>query len=261
VSERTSTDSPVRALAIETSSRTGSIAAVEDGSVRAEEQFEHGLQHAAQIIPIIDRLCRGQGGQGGRGWTPRDLDELYVSAGPGSFTGLRIGITLAKTFSFATGAKLVAVPTVRVLVENAPPEARHVVLVLDAKREQIFTARFERACGEQGDRGDAGAWIEREPAHLDSLTNMLERAPRPVHLLGEGLPFHEKFIPRADADAGVIVTPAELWRPRARVVAQIGGAMARAGEFSDPDRFAPIYLRKPEAQEKWEARNRMLNAE
>jgi tRNA threonylcarbamoyladenosine biosynthesis protein TsaB len=229
----------VRALAIETSARTGSIAAVEDGNVVAEEQFEHGLQHAAQIVPIIDRLCRAQGG---RGWTAGDVDELYVSAGPGSFTGLRIGITLAKTMALATGVKLVAVPTVCVLVENAPAEARHVVLVLDAKREQIFTARFER--------DESGKWVEREPAHLDSLVATLARAPRPLHLLGEGLPYHEKFVPRGDA--GVIVTLSELWRPTARVVAQIGGAMAREGQFSDPDRFAPIYIRKPEAEEKWE---------
>jgi tRNA threonylcarbamoyladenosine biosynthesis protein TsaB len=226
----------VRALAIETSARTGSIAAVENGNVVVEQQFEHGLQHAAQIIPIIDRLCRA------RGWSPTDLNELYVSAGPGSFTGLRIGITLAKTMALATRVKLVAVPTVRVLVENAPPEARHVVLVLDAKREQIFTARFER--------DEQGGWVECEPAHLDSLVAMLERAPRPVHLLGEGIPYHEKFLPQADSR--VIVTPTELWRPRARVVAEIGGQLARAGQFSDPDRFAPIYIRKPEAEEKWE---------
>ena len=114
-----------RALAIETSARTGSIAAVDQGLVVAEQQFEHGLQHAAQIIPIIDRLCRGQGGHG---WAPRDIAELYVSAGPGSFTGLRIGVTLAKTMALASGVKLVAVPTVRVLVDNAPSDARHVVL-------------------------------------------------------------------------------------------------------------------------------------
>ena len=226
----------MRALAIETSARTGSIAAVEDGHVVAEEQFEHGLQHAAQIVPIIDRLCRA------RGWTPRDLDELYVSAGPGSFTGLRIGITLAKTMALATGVKLVAVPTVRVLIENAPREAQHVVLVLDAKREQIFTARFERET--------SGKWVEREPAHLDSLSAMLGRAPRPVYLLGEGLPYHEKFVPRDDT--GVIATASELWRPRARIVAEVGGMMARAKEFCDPDRFAPIYIRRPEAEEKWE---------
>ena len=225
-----------RALAIETSGRIGSIAVVEDGRVVREEQFAHGLQNAAQIIPIIDRLTREQK------WTPRDVDELYVSAGPGSFTGLRIGITLAKTMALATGVKLVAVPSVRVLVENAPPDARHVIIVLDAKRDQIFTARFER---------DSDNWLEREPAKLDSLTAMLSRSPRPVHLLGEGLPHHEKFIPTEGAS--IIATPPETWRARAAAVAAIGYPLARAGVFADPFTLTPIYIRKPEAEEKFDA--------
>src|SRR5437868_10120412 len=116
----------VRSLAIETSGRIGSVAIVEDAVVRAEAEFEHGLQHAAKILPMIDSLCRKQV------WTPQEIDEVYVSAGPGSFTGLRIGITLAKTMALATGVKVVAVPTMRVLVENAPAEAVHVIVALDA---------------------------------------------------------------------------------------------------------------------------------
>src|SRR5437764_519733 len=107
-----------RAIAIETSSRIGSLAASDGERVLAEEQFEHGLQHAAQVVPILDRLCRAQG------WSPRDVEHLYISAGPGSFTGLRIGVTLAKTMALTTGVKLVAVPSVRVLAENAPADAR-----------------------------------------------------------------------------------------------------------------------------------------
>jgi tRNA threonylcarbamoyladenosine biosynthesis protein TsaB len=134
------------------------------------------------------------------------------------------------------------VPTVRVLVENAPDDARHVVIVLDAKRDQLFTARFERT---------GGSWIEREPAQLASLAQMLDRSPRPVHLLGEGIPYHEKFIPREDPQ--VIVTPPEIWRPRASIVARLGGEMASRGEFADADRLTPIYIRKPEAEEKYDA--------
>jgi tRNA threonylcarbamoyladenosine biosynthesis protein TsaB len=226
----------MRALALETSGRIGSVAAVDDGTVVAEETFAHGLQHAAQIVPILDRLTKAQG------WSPREVQELYVSAGPGSFTGLRIAVTLAKTMALATGVKLVAVPTVRVLVENAPPDARHVIIVLDAKRDQIFTARFERVGSD---------WAEREPAKLDSLTAMLERSPRPVHLLGEGIPYHEKFIPRDDAS--VIVTSPDLARARAGVVATIGHAMARRGELADAQRLVPIYIRRPEAEEKLES--------
>ena len=223
-----------RALAIETSGRTGSVALV-DGQEIIEAEFPHGLKHAAGIIPLIERLCQD------RKLPPPDLRELYVSVGPGSFTGLRIGITLAKTLAFATGAKLVAVPTVRVLVENAPPGANDVVIVLDAKRDQIYTARFHR----RGDR-----WVQQEPAHLDSLAAMLHRSGRPVYLLGEGMPFHEKFIPKDDPS--IVITSPQAWAARASVVARIGREMADARIFVEPDRLLPVYIRPPEAEEKFD---------
>ncbi|MBC8105156.1 MAG: tRNA (adenosine(37)-N6)-threonylcarbamoyltransferase complex dimerization subunit type 1 TsaB [Anaerolineae bacterium] len=226
-----------RALAIETSGRSGSIATVIDGTIAREESFTHGLQNAAKILPIIDQLCRAQS------WTPRDIDEIYVSIGPGSFTGLRIGVTIAKTIALTCGSRIVAVPTVEVLARNAPPDARNIVIVLDAKRDQIFTARFSRTTDSE--------WMTEEPAHLDSLTEMLRRSPRPVHLLGEGIPFHQKFLPADDPE--VIVTTPELWQARATRVAQIGWQMSRANLFTDADRLAPVYIRLPEAEEKWNA--------
>ena len=227
-----------RALAIETSGRTGSVAVVEAGAVLAEEQFPHGLQHAAGVVPIIDRLCRA------RVWAPGDLEEVYVSAGPGSFTGLRVGVTVAKSLALATGARVVAVPTAGVLARNAPPGWQNLVIVLDAKRDQIFTATFAS--------DGASNPVVREPARLDSLSAVLARAGRPVHLIGEGIPFHQKFIPAGDPS--VVVTGPESWRARAAAVAEVGYEMARRGEFADPDRLAPVYVRRPEAEEKFEAR-------
>ncbi len=224
-----------RCLAIETSGRKGSIAVVEQGVVVDEREFEHGLHHAAQVLPIIDQMTRA------RGWQPGDIEQVYISQGPGSFTGLRIGITLVKTLALATGVKIVAVPTMRVLVANAPEEARQVIIVLDAKRGQIFTARFKRG---------AGVWIEAEAARIDTLAAMLDRAGRPVHLLGEGLPFHLSSL--VAGDAGVILTEDSRWRAKASVVAGLGMEMARAGQFADPLTLSPLYLRKPEALEKWE---------
>ncbi|MDB5173716.1 MAG: hypothetical protein JWN51_2489 [Phycisphaerales bacterium] len=226
-----------RGLAIETSGRLGSVAIAEDGVVVAEDTFAHGLKHAAEMVPRIDALLKSHG------WAPADVREIYISVGPGSFTGLRIGVTLAKTLAFATGAKIVAVPTVQVLARNAPAEARDVVIVLDAKRDQIFTARLHRENSDQ--------WAIAEPAHLGSLAEMLCRSPRPVYLIGEGIPYHEKFLPTGDASA--IVTPAELWRAGAATVAGIGYAMALAGEFTDPQKLTPLYIRRPEAEEKYEA--------
>jgi tRNA threonylcarbamoyladenosine biosynthesis protein TsaB len=232
-----------KAIAIETSGRAGSVALAEDGRVVAEEVFPHDLKHAAGVVAVIDRLVRGVG------WTPKDLNAVYVSAGPGSFTGLRVGVTVAKTLALSLGVKVVAVPTAAVLARNAPAGWRNVLIVLDAKRGQIFTARFEKV-------GDEIR--EAEGAHLDTLEAMLARSPRegrqggeggPVHLIGEGIPYHRQSIPE---DAGVVVTPEESWRARAAVVVEIGYAMARAGEFADADKLAPVYIRRPEAEEKWE---------
>lgn len=230
-----------RGLAIETSGRIGSVAIVEEGRVLGEDTFEHGLRHAAEMVPRIDALTRAQG------WRPADIREIYVSVGPGSFTGLRIGVTLAKTLAFATGATIAAVASVEVLACNAPEEAREVIVVLDAKREQVFTARRHRDESESN-------WSIAEPAHVDSLAAMIARSPRPVYLIGAGIPFHQKYLP--SQDEGIIVTGPELWRARAEAVAKIGYRMLRAGQSADPQRLTPLYIRKPEAEEKAEMQGR-----
>jgi tRNA threonylcarbamoyladenosine biosynthesis protein TsaB len=222
----------MRALAIETSGRSGALAILENNQILAEEIFPQGLKHAAELLPRLDGLLRA------RGWPPKSLQELYVSAGPGSFTGLRIGITLAKTLAMVSGAKVVSVPSMRVLAQNAPDDAAHLLVLLDARRGSVFAARFEKT---------AGQWIEREPAHLAQLAEALARAPRPLHVLGEGLRFH----PLA-AEPDIFPTSPELWEPSVRHVAHLGMAMARAGEFTPADLLVPIYLRASEAEEKWD---------
>ena len=218
-------------MAVETSGRVGSIALRAGRAALGERVFEHGLKNAATILPAIDDLVRPHGGPGA-------IATLCVSVGPGSFTGLRIATTLAKTLAFATGCRIVAVPSLPVLARNAPDDATHVIIVLDAKRGQIFTARYER---------DGEDWIEREPARLDTLAAMLARAPRPVHLIGEGIDYHRSVIP---SHPDIIVTDPTRWRARAEVVADLGLRMATAGKFADPMRLAPLYIRLPEAEEK-----------
>jgi tRNA A37 threonylcarbamoyladenosine modification protein TsaB len=133
-----------------------------------------------------------------------------------------------------------------VLARNAPPGWENAVIVLDAKRDQVFTARFVNRDGQP---------VEAEPAHLDTLAAMLERSPRPVHLIGDGLPFHERFIPASRA--GITLTPPDFWQARASAVAEIGARLAREGQFVSPDLLTPLYVRKPEAEERIEERMRL----
>jgi tRNA threonylcarbamoyladenosine biosynthesis protein TsaB len=222
----------MRALALETSGRQGSVALAEDGAAIAIERFDYGLQNAAKILPLIDGLCRQHL------WAPADLRELYISIGPGSFTGLRIGVTLVKTLAFVTRAAVIPVQTVDVLAQNAPPDARELIIVLDAKRGQIFTSRLLR---------EEGIWKQVEPPHLDCLADILARAARPVYLLGEGIPFHrDAFTESPELKA----TDPETWIGRAEVVAKLGYQLALRGESIDPAALVPLYIRRPEAEEK-----------
>ena len=81
-----------------------------------------------------------------------------------------------------------------------------------------------------------------------SLPEILAKCPRPVHLIGEGIPYHRKFIPASDPE--IHIADESLWRPQARIVAKIGWQMARERKFHRPPPCRPIYIRRPEAEEK-----------
>jgi tRNA threonylcarbamoyladenosine biosynthesis protein TsaB len=222
----------VRGIAIETSGREGSVAASVGGETVAMERFAHGLKHAAGLVPMVGRVIAAAG------WTEDEVAEVYISAGPGSFTGLRIGITLVKTWGVVKGVPVVAVPSVRVIVENLGAEVQHAAVVLDAKRGQVFSAGYSRV---------AGAWEETRAARLARLAEVLAESPRPLVLTGEGLGYHA--VPAGVE--GVGLAAAELWAGRAEKLATVGHAWARAGKFCDVEALVPTYVRLAEAEEKW----------
>ncbi len=225
-----------RVLAIETSSRVGSLALAVGPEVVAVAEFRRNLRHVAELLPAMDRATAKLG------WRAEDLDEVYVSAGPGSFTGLRIGITVAKTLAMACPVRLVAVGSIEVIAANAPPEAVNVGVVLDAKRKQVFAGRFQR----QGER-----LVPTLKACLTDPSKFVAESPKPLLLLGEGVKYHGDAL-KAE---GVEVAAESLCCPGARAVCKIGWEMGRRGEFSDPASLAPTYLRVPEAQELWNKRH------
>lgn len=233
-------------LAIETSSRVGSVALFEGPDLVAQHSFSHGLQNAARLLPLIEEMCHQ------RGIGARDIGAVAVSIGPGSFTGLRIGVTLAKTLAFATGAKLIAVPTLPVIASNAPADAQWVMPILDAKRDQVFAGLYRRQ-EHKAESGTRKATLDEvEPPQLLHLPELLGRVPRPVLVLGEGVKYHMQHLNANDQKGGVIVAPEELWWPKAATVAHLAMQLGEAGAYADPYKLAPLYIRKPEAQERME---------
>ena len=228
-----------RIIAIETSGRRGSVALGQGPKLVADVNFSANQEHARDLIPMTDRLCREHG------WSPRTIKQCFLSIGPGSFTGLRVAVAFARHFALAVGAKICAVPTLDVIAENTveiqrPP--KHLAVILDAKRGEVFSAVFELHDG-QYRRIIEPRMIE--PAKL------IATAPSPIAIMGEGIDYHRDVIEATNVE----ILDHALWWPRAANVHRIGWSLALQGEFTDPTRLTPFYLRRPEAEELWEKRH------
>lgn len=203
----------------------------------AEQSFSAKTQHARELLPTLAALYEQCA------WRPGEVDECYLSIGPGSFTGLRVAVAFARHLSLAAGARLCAVPTLDVIAANAlslsaPPE--RLAVILDAKRGQVFGATFTRE-GETYRRDGEARLVE--PAAL------LHEGTR-LAVMGEGIDYH-----RAAVEAsGATIIERTLWTPRAGAVHRLGGEMSRAGRFTPRRELVPFYLRRPEAEEVWEKR-------
>jgi len=248
----------MRVLAIETSGSRGGIALAESAAegtgpprLLVEVRIAEGLRHGRDLVPAIRDACRRAG------WTPREVPLVAVSIGPGSFTGIRIAVTLAKFVAWDAGARIVAVPSFLALAANAPAhtgpygsglnkdrmaDRPRIATIVDAKRGGLFASVFERREGRL-DETFGPAVIE-----ADDLARRLQPArlgEPPAYVLGRGI------VKGRAALAGLELAPEDLWDIRPAEVARLGLEMAARGEFADPLRLEPLYIRPPEAEELW----------
>jgi tRNA threonylcarbamoyladenosine biosynthesis protein TsaB len=225
-------------LAIETSGRTGSIAIALGEQMLSEANFSGPMRHSAEIFPAVHKLLVRFSRK------PKEIEHIYISVGPGSFTGLRIAVALAKTMHLANAAKIIAVDTLDVIAANATDYIKEekakgltkIATILDAKRSQFFIAAYQNKQGQ---------WKKSMPDCLMTAEQFIENCggkSRPVWLLGEGLVYHkDKF--KAD---GIRFLDEKYWNPRAEKVYKLGWEKALAGQFADPLTLQPTYLRRPD---------------
>jgi len=261
-------------LSVETSSRIGSVALAIGDRVIGESNFSAPLRHSAEIFPIVKELL------GRFGFEAEQINEVYISVGPGSFTGLRIAVTLAKAMYLAKGTQVVAVDTMDVIASNviditkgrterACEEKSHwigqdrIAVILDAKRGQFFIAAYQRRIRNKSKKSQVEkhsvqkrqsdqqvdpaqkSWEKILPDCLLTSNEFIEsfsRKDMPICLLGDGLLYHcDKF-----KGEGIEFFDQAYWRPRAEKVHLLGRQKAKAGEYSDPVTLSPIYLRAPQ---------------
>ncbi len=229
-------------LAVETSSRMGSVAIGQAGRCLAQVEFTAGARHGVELIPSVDKLV------GEANLSSNQIQVICVSSGPGSFTGLRVGFTFARCLAQVTGAKLVAVPSTEVVVANLAVKLSDqsgpidIAPILDAKRGQVYTAGF---------RWQGGRMEKIRAECVVRPKDLMNSLARPLWITGEGIDYHRESFSGQD---GVSFTDREYWLGRAENVLKIGAQMAAQDRFTPIDNFIPAYVRLPEAEEKWQLR-------
>lgn len=255
-------------LAVETSSRIGSACLARGPALLAESRFTGPMQHSNELFPAIGELLHNCG------YAPTDIDQVHLAIGPGSFTGLRIAVAMAKAMHLAHAVRIVTVDSLDVVAANlseTPAElgdARcpgaavavpdRIAALFDAKRGQFYVSVYQRTRavpnqpqdgkGEEPDyriQGpDNSLWKKIAPDSLMTAQEVVDdfAGPDRLGLLGDGLFYHQDSF---DTDR-VVILPQRYWSPRAANVHRLGYQKALAGRFADPLTLTPFYLRGPE---------------
>lgn len=223
----------MRILALETSTMLGGVAVMDESEgLVAEIRLNIKSTHSERLMAGIGFALK----QAGLGIN--DIDAYGVSIGPGSFTGLRIGLSTMKGFSYSTGRPLVAVPTLEAFAWNFPFSMYPVCVMLDARKKQVYAAVFQW-------RNDGfERTVEEMSADPLEIVNELKG---PFICAGEGALLYGDSI-RAAVGRNAIFAPSQYMVPSPSNVAGLGLKKALNGEFSDPVGLIPFYIRKSEAE-------------
>ena len=237
----------MKILALDSSGLVASVAVVEDdgtnSNLLAEYTVNYKKTHSQTLLPMLDEIAK---------MIELDLnsvDAIAVAAGPGSFTGLRIGSATAKGLGLALTKPLVSIPTVDALAYNLYGTNRLICPLMDARRSQVYTGIYEF-------EGSALKVLEpQKPRAIEDIIEKLKAYKREVIFLGDGVPvFREALTERLMAGESFTFAPAHVNKQRAAAVAALAVQYVREGKVETAAEHQPIYLRPTQAEREREER-------
>ncbi|UCE72401.1 MAG: tRNA (adenosine(37)-N6)-threonylcarbamoyltransferase complex dimerization subunit type 1 TsaB [Nitrospiraceae bacterium] len=231
----------MKILALETATLSGSVAIVDsETGLISEVTLSIKVAHSERLMPSIQWMLQASG------LSFNDIDVYAVSIGPGSFTGLRIGISTVKGLAYATGRPVVAVHTLDAFARALPLCAHFVCPVLDARKNEVYAALYKwngPVCEKRMDECALG------PADLvRELSGNVHNEK--VVFLGEGAMVYKDFISEA-MHSQALFAPQTVMTPSAAGVAEIAMEKLKNGDTQDPVTLTPLYIRKSEAEIRW----------
>lgn len=222
----------MKVLAVDTSTQVCGVAVAGEQGVLAEERIELGLTHAKILMDTVRTVLARCGTH------LTQLDGLVVTRGPGSFTGLRIGISTIKGLAAATGLPIVGVSTLAVLAHQAAGDGQWICPMIDARRREVYWSLY---------RNMDGTLRPAQDERADPAGSVAERAPAGCFFIGNGAQlYHRKIIERAPHPVRFAESADNALKPS--VAASLGIGRLMRGEQEVMNDFAPVYLRKSDAE-------------
>lgn len=225
----------MKILAIESSNQTMSVATMEDGLVVTEYTRNGNLQHGTQLMPAIEKVMESSN------WTPQELNQIAITKGPGSYTGVRIGATIAKTLAWTLNKPLVPVSSLKVLAANASLSEMKIIPLIDARRRNVYVGMYQMKNEKL---------VEILPdRHIESeqLFEQLSERRESYLFVGQDIPLYKERIQEVLGERAYFIQK-ENRLPRASALA----TLSIDSPVVETHLFIPEYLKKPEAEEKWQ---------
>lgn len=224
----------MRLLAIDASNQAMSVAILENQKVIGEITTNIKGNHSQRLMPAIADLMAEVG------WKPSDLDRIVVAKGPGSYTGLRIGVTIAKTLAWTLEKEITGVSSLAVLAGNCEESSHYLVPLFDARRGNIYTGLYRWESGELVQiEPDTHISAENWAIHLKNLSGTIE-------LIGEDYVLYQQTFEQQLGDR-VVAASLKNHLPKGSVV----GLLGLKEEPVDVHTMLPDYLKYAEAEENW----------
>ena len=221
-------------LAFETSAKAGSVALLQDGKLLGESYQNTGLTHSQTLMVMAQQLLEGCG------HTPQDVQAVAVAAGPGSFTGVRIGVAAAKGFAWGGEIPCYGVSTLEAMALQLGLWQGYILPVMDARREQVYNALF------RVQEGKLQRLCEDRAIALADLAEEIKNFSEPVFLVGDGSVLCYNTL--KDTVPALVMPPEHRMHQRATSVALAAFEKIAAGEPGDAAALEPNYLRLSQAE-------------
>ncbi|PIV21031.1 MAG: tRNA (adenosine(37)-N6)-threonylcarbamoyltransferase complex dimerization subunit type 1 TsaB [Deltaproteobacteria bacterium CG_4_8_14_3_um_filter_45_9] len=227
----------MKVLGIDTSTSCGSVGLIDDGEVISDYLLKIPVTHSERLLGAIEFVLKEAR------CNIEDIDGWAISLGPGSFTGLRIGVSAVKGLTFATGKPVAGVSTLDVLASQIAPTSYLICPILDARKKEVYTAFY---------RYEEGRFLKRlSDYQAIRPEDLVEKIKEQTIFLGDGVKTYGdlllNFLPSL-----AILPPAPLHVSHGSMVAKLGSELLQKGESLNPSTFTPLYVRSSEAEMKWQ---------